>query len=145
MSETRVTFTLNELTALLNDHADGILRARFDMTYSQFVFLACLQVEARSLTDAARMQGVSVAAVSKRVPWFVERGLIKTNGDAAHGRRVLISLTPKGRRLLMRSSSALEQAFRDLFVNLVGIDLDALNETLQRITTQLALKPKESA
>jgi DNA-binding MarR family transcriptional regulator len=143
MDESRVTFSLNRLVALLNGHADTILRARFDITYSQFTFLLCLTEGPLSLTEAADMQGVSVAAVSKRVPWFVERGLVRTASDADHARKVLIALTPSGRRLAAKSSADLEQAFRDKFTDMQDVDLAGLNQTLAKIITQLADRPKE--
>ena len=144
MSEARVTFNLNKVVSILNDHADGILRARFDMTYSQFVFLLSLQDEACSVTDAARRQGVSVAAVSKRVPWFTERGLVRVSADDSNARRVMLTLSPKARRLVVRASDALEMSFRELFVELDDVDLDELNRMLRSITSRLEDKPKET-
>ena len=71
MAETRITFTLNRLVSVLNSHADAILRSRYNMTYSQFVFLLFLLKPGQmSMTELSECLDVSTAAVSKRAPWF---------------------------------------------------------------------------
>ena len=42
MNTSRITFTLNELVYVLNSTADRLLRANFEITYSQFLFMVTL-------------------------------------------------------------------------------------------------------
>lgn len=144
MDETRVTFTLNRLVSVLNSHADAILRARFDMTFSQFLFLVSLGDSTLSLTDLARRLEVSTAAVSKRVGWFEERGLVKTLHDPHNARKVLLSLTAQGGRLVEKAAADLDEAFTEKFAHQQGFDLGELNRNLNRVLEHLVTVPKES-
>ncbi len=144
VANNRITFTLNELVHHLNSHADAILRARFELTFSQYLFLLSLRDESKSLTEAAQWQGVSVAAISKRIAWFEERNLISSSADPNHGRKLSLSLTAKGRSLVDKSSEFMEEAFQHLFKGMSEINLSDLNKKLNLIITHLENKPKES-
>lgn len=144
MANNRITFTLNELVHHLNSHADAILRARFDVTFSQFLFLLSLRDGKKSLTEAAQEQGVSVAAISKRIGWFEERNFITSSADPNHGRKLSLALTAKGKSLVDKSSESMEEAFQLLFKGMPEINLSELNKKLNLIITHLENKPKES-
>ena len=142
MSESRVTYTLNRAAAVINGRADSILRARFDMTYSQFVFLMRLGDDQRSQAELAALLDVSPAAVSKRVGWFADRGLVKTSQDRDNARKVMLSLTARGRTQVRRAADELEAAFITAFEGIDGVDLDALNTTLAAVITHLTDRPE---
>lgn len=142
MSETRVTYTLNKAVAVINGRADAILRARFDMTYSQFVFLMRLGDDQRSQAEMAALLDVSPAAVSKRVGWFVDRGLVTTSHNRGNARKVMLSLTARGRMQVRRAADELEAAFITAFEGIDGVDLDALNTTLATVITHLTDRPE---
>ena len=145
MDETRVTFTLNKVVIAINHGADCILRSRFDLTYSQFLFLLSLRRERKNLTEVAHWLGVSTAAVSKRAPWFEERGLVKQHSDPDHARKVLLSLTASGRSLVDRASTVLEAEFTRMFANVADVDLKQLNLDLNRVLTHLSSESTETA
>ena len=145
MSDSRVTFTLNHVVAVLNAHGDSILRARFEMTFSQFIFLVSLRGEQLTITELARRLDVSAAAVSKRVPWFLDRGLVKVQGDASNARKVLVSLTAKGERFVDRAARELDEAFTEKFSDMHDVNLPALNRTLSRVLEHLTAMPKEES
>lgn len=132
-----MTFTLNHVVAALNSHADALLRAYFDMTFSQFLFLLSLREGRLTVTELAGRLDVTAAAVSKRAPWFQERGLITVGADALHARRVLLSLTPKGRRLVDAAGASLEEAFAAKFADISDVNLTELHLTLTRMLTHL--------
>lgn len=134
MHADRFTFTLNALVASLNKAADGILRARFGLTYSQFLFLVKLD-SAGTVSQGvlAERLGVSKAAVSKRVSWFVDRGLARLGPAIADLRVVTLRITPEGHRLVEEMSDVLEEKFRTGLGAVQGIDLDELNQTLHHL------------
>jgi len=143
VTDSRITFTLNEVVSNLNSHGDAILRARFDITFSQFLFLLSLSGGKTSLAESAKYQGVSVAAISKRIDWFEERGLVKAQFDVNRNRKVSLQLTAKGRNLVEKSSAVLESMFRDIFHEFKSMNLDQLNKNLRIINDYLITLPKE--
>jgi DNA-binding MarR family transcriptional regulator len=133
-----VTFTLNHLVGELNRNADRILREEFGLTYSQFLFLLHLDSSGTvSSSVLARNMGVSRAAVSKRIPWFTSRGLLRS-GQTQHDNRVLtLSVTPEGKRVVQEMSNVLERRFRERFDLLEEVDLEELNRTLLFVLSHL--------
>ncbi|WP_062077542.1 MarR family winged helix-turn-helix transcriptional regulator [Demequina globuliformis] len=132
----KITFTLHELVWELDHAADQHLREHFDITGSQFIFLATLlDVEPTDMTGLAHCLGTSKAAVSKRVPAFVEAGWISTSTPPGPGRRVLLELTPTARDLVARAGRALDDNLARLVAasRAQGIDLDALNADLNTL------------
>lgn len=143
MLETKVTFTLNQLVGELNRQADGILRERFNLTFSQFTFLVTLLNGRSSITEVAKSLDVSVAAVSKKVDWFVQRGLTRTQGDPSNARKVLVELTAKGKKSAMAAGDELERRFIEIFTCLPALDLRKLNRDLLTVLENLNAKTKE--
>lgn len=132
--EQRITFTLHHLVAELDDYADAVLRADFGLTYRQFLFLAVLlHGPALDVTHLAEALGVSKAAVSKRLPFFAEKGLIRTSGDPDNARRVLVALTGAGRDRVQEAATALEREFLRLFPAEEGAELERLHDGLRRM------------
>lgn len=142
MQEAKITFTLNRLVSVLNSHADAILRARYDMTFSQFLFLVALRPGPLSMTGLGASLDVTTAAVSKRAPWFEERKLIRIHSDPRHGRKQLLSLTSKGQRLVEETAEALDQAFIERFSDFKSSDLAAFHADLDRVLEHLMTIPK---
>jgi DNA-binding MarR family transcriptional regulator len=130
----RFTFTLHRLVAVLDRHADAILRRSLGITYSQFLFLTHLAGEdGIDGATLARRLAVSRAAISKRLPWFEERALIDVRPDPDHGRRRRIHLTERGRELAERAADRLEHALRKEAPERADVDLDALHDDLARL------------
>lgn len=139
MSERRITFTLNRLVNALNASADHILRTKFSLTYSQFLFLVVLENSGTvSSKEFAKHLGVSSAAISRRISWFAQRGLIETGAFPEDRRVVSLTITDHGRDLLSQTSAVLEDAFREGFESLDTVNLDELNGTLLRVLEHLA-------
>jgi len=138
MITSRITFTLNELVYVLNSAADKHLRAKFDLTYSQFLFLVTLMRQNNPTPSyLAECLGVSRAAVSQRLPWFQNRGLVEVFKVSGNGKTLSLELTRKGAELAAQSANFLEQEFRLLFHDTASVDLDELDKTLTRIKRQL--------
>lgn len=139
ISHDRITLALHHLVYELDSQADRILRSRFGMTFSQFLFLANLEAGANAdISMLAERIGVSRAAVSKRLPWFLQRDLVYVADDPANKKRVMIGLTAKGGELVERSGQALELEFAGIFASIDGVDLEALNRDLNTVLGHLS-------
>lgn len=138
MNRSRITFTLNELVYVLNSAADRLLRANFDMTYSQFLFLVTLMNQNNPTPSyLAECLGVSRAAVSQRLSWFQERNFLKISKVSGNDKNLSLALTRKGETVATQSADFLEKEFRILFDNAAFVDLDKLDKTLTQVKTQL--------
>ena len=144
MNRSRITFTLNELVYVLNSTADRLLRANFELTYSQFLFLVTLMSQDKPTPSyLAECLGVSRAAVSQRLSWFEDRNLVKVSRVAGNERNLSLELTRKGELLATKSADFLEKEFRILFDGGSPVDLQKLDKTLTQVKTQL-IKNAES-
>jgi DNA-binding MarR family transcriptional regulator len=138
MNRSRITFTLNELVYVLNSTADRLLRANFEITYSQFLFMVTLMSQTNPTPSyLAECLGVSRAAVSQRLSWFQERNLVKISRVSGNDKNLSLALTRKGETLTTQSADFLEKEFRVLFDNAAFVDLDKLDKTLSQIKSHL--------
>jgi DNA-binding MarR family transcriptional regulator len=138
MNRSRITFALNELVYVLNSTADRLLRANFEITYSQFLFMVTLMSQSNPTPSfLAECLGVSRAAVSQRLSWFQERNLVKISRVSGNDKNLSLALTRKGETLATQSADFLEKEFRVLFDNAAFVDLDKLDKTLSLIKSHL--------
>jgi DNA-binding MarR family transcriptional regulator len=138
MNSSRITFTLNELVYVLNSTADRLLRANFEITYSQFLFMVTLMSQTNPTPSyLAECLGVSRAAVSQRLSWFQERNLVKISKVSGNDKNLSLALTRKGETLATESADFLEKEFRIIFDNAAFVDLDKLDKTLSQIKSHL--------
>jgi DNA-binding MarR family transcriptional regulator len=138
MNRSRITFTLNELVYVLNSTADRLLRANFELTYSQFLFMVTLMSQTNPTPSyLAECLGVSRAAVSQRLSWFQERNLVKISKVSGNDKNLSLALTRKGETLTTQSADFLEKEFRLIFDNAAFVNLDKLDKTLSQIKSHL--------
>ena len=138
MNRSRITFTLNELVYVLNSTANRLLRANFELTYSQFLFMVTLMSQTNPTPSyLAECLGVSRAAVSQRLSWFQERNLVKIYKVSGNDKNLSLALTRKGETLTTQSADFLEKEFRIIFDNAAFVDLDKLDKTLSQIKSHL--------
>lgn len=140
MSE-RITVTLHELVSRLDAYADGVLKQKYGVTFSQFRALATLDTLGRaSITELAECLVQTKAAVSKRVPEFVRDGWMATSDDPANARRVMLELTPAAKDLVATAGGELDGVFTSMLDASPQIDADALHANLLHLTTLVAAK-----
>lgn len=140
MNGQRITFTLNEVVNVLNASADRLLRSKFDLTYSQFLFLVTLAaLDKPTASFLAECLGVSRAAVSQRLTWFESRKYIEVSRADGSNKNLSLSLTKEGLALVNNSSEFLENEFRQVFESVASVDLGELNATLMQIKQGLLL------
>jgi DNA-binding MarR family transcriptional regulator len=138
MNRSSIAFTLNELVYVLNSTADRLLRANFEITYSQFLFMVTLMSQTNPTPSyLAECLGVSRAAVSQRLSWFQERNLVKISKVSGNDKNLSLALTRKGETLTTQSADFLEKEFRLIFDNAAFVDLDKLDKTLRQIKSRL--------
>ena len=138
MNRSRITFTLNELVYVLNSTADRLLRANFEITYSQFLFMVTLMSQTNPTPSyLAECLGVSRAAVSQRLSWFQERNLVEISKVSGNDKNLSLALTRNGETLATQSADFLEKEFRVIFDNAAFVDLDKLDKTLSHIKSHL--------
>jgi DNA-binding MarR family transcriptional regulator len=143
MAEQRISFMLNSLVRVMNGQADALLRAEYSITYSQFVFLQRLSESGQlDITRLAQALGVSKAAVSKRIEWFVERALVRVDQDPTNAKRVLVSLTAQGADLSKKSGDYLERRLLGAVAAAPGVDFAALGDTLATLTAHMEKNKK---
>lgn len=135
----RITVTLHHLISLMDSYADEMLQSTHGVSFSQFEFLAAVaDLQPVDITTLARCLFVTKAAVSKRVPSLVADGWIVTADDPHHGRRVLLSLTPRAMALVVSAGGGLDDQFTALFADprlgAEGIDVAHLNRQLETLT-----------
>ena len=141
MSETRISFLLNDLVREMNRQADALLGLKFGITYNQFVFLLKLKdAELIDITRLAESLGVTKGAVSKRLSWFVERDLAKTSQAENNAKRVLVSLKPKGAELVVAAGNYLERKFLASASHDPDLDMDLLRIEIQKMLGVLLAK-----
>lgn len=87
-------------TAVRNHMENGVL-AQHDLSWSAFTALFVLRVwgdtDARSLAAEA---GVTAATLTGVMKTLEARGLLRRRGDSSDRRRVLVAITPKGRKVV---------------------------------------------
>jgi MarR family transcriptional regulator, organic hydroperoxide resistance regulator len=87
-------------TAVRNHMESGVL-AQHELSWSAFTALFVLRVwgdmDARTLAGEA---GITAATLTGVMKTLENRGLLRRKADRLDGRRILVSLTPKGRAVI---------------------------------------------
>ena len=143
MNENRISFLLNHLVREMNSQANGLLWDKFEITYSQFVFLATVgENKDIDVTRLAQTMGVTKGAVSKRLSWFVERKFVTTHQTEGDAKRVLIAVTKKGAKLVGSAGHYLEKEFLAAISKSPGFDQAILQTELSKMLLLLNSKRK---
>lgn len=141
MQETRISFLLNDLVKEMNRQADGLLRKKYEITYSQFLFLVMIQsTENCDVTRLSNSLGVTRGAVSKRLHWFTDRDLVVTHRLENDDKRLMISLTPSGAALTKSASNFLERKFLKVISRIPKSNQSNLRSELQSMLRFLESK-----
>lgn len=116
---------LGTLAAAVRRRLKHVVAARlapYDLTLQQFwVILLLLEKGPSSLHPLAQMVWMDDPTASRVVKAMVGRGLLRTQADPKHGRRILISLAPTALPL----AQELQRLSADIKSNLVrGLGLD---------------------
>jgi DNA-binding MarR family transcriptional regulator len=137
----------SEIAALLHDQFARLTRQMRTLELPQGMTperLSTLSViEKRgpiSVTALAETEMVRPATMSRMVTALVDEGLVKRSDDKTDGRGVLVSATPKGRRVYQRAHDQRLQHFAEVLDSLNDDQLAAmrnLTSALERLTVLL--------
>lgn len=108
---TTITASLHELVYAMDGLAERELVRSFGVDRNLFEFLTPLAEGPMDVTRLALALNLTKAAVSKRVQRLEQQGWLRVSGDPAHGRRVVLSLTPQGADLVRRAGGLLSERF----------------------------------
>jgi DNA-binding MarR family transcriptional regulator len=143
----RITVTLHELVATMDEYADAHLRRHHGVSYNLFEFLAALVERAPlDISQLARCLRVTKAAVSKRVPGLVADGWVRAT--PAGGRRVELAPTATAMALVQAAGGELDAEFAAVFAETPPMDsastvsIAALNARLGDLTRVLEQKER---
>jgi DNA-binding MarR family transcriptional regulator len=122
------------------------VRARLDellkptgVTTLQYTALTVL-ARRTDMTSAelARNSFVTAQAMTDLVAGMERRGLISRSSDPAHGRRLVISLTPRGHALLAELADEVAAIEEQMVSPLTAAERDGLHSVLNRCREALA-------
>jgi DNA-binding MarR family transcriptional regulator len=138
MSVVELAQGLHALVGELDGAAEEVLHAEFGVTHSQLAFLMPLLHQGElDVSSLAASNRVSVAAVSKRIGWFVDRDLIRAAHPTGDAKRVVLSLTPQGRRLAQGAASRLSSRLDELLADWPDDRRAAFHELVVEVTERL--------
>jgi DNA-binding MarR family transcriptional regulator len=139
--------TRAEIAALLHEQFARLTRELRNLELPQGVTperLSALAVIERrgpiSVTALADEEMVRPATMSRMVSALVDEGLVKRNSDKSDGRGVLVTTTPKGRRIYQRAQEQRLRHFAEALERLSDEQLAAmrsLTSQLERFTLML--------
>jgi DNA-binding MarR family transcriptional regulator len=143
---TSPSYLLGRFMFELDRAADHLLQAQVGISYKRALFLLVLQ-HCGTVTqhELAVALGYSDPAVSMMLVELAKDGYIQTARSKTHGRKRLVTITPKGSEVVARGRQMLDAHFDQLLV-LAGVDAQQLRELTERLYRALMRKrEKEQA
>lgn len=143
MLDDSIPYLLHRLVSELNRSADRILRAHSGMSYSRALFLIVLQ-QRGTLTqhELATALGYSDPAVSTMLLELAREGYVEIAPSPEHGRKRLVTLTPKGNAAVDEGRWLLDVRFSRL-MSAAGVDAQHYRELTEQIYNALTRPEKE--
>jgi DNA-binding MarR family transcriptional regulator len=131
---------LHKLVFALDRAADQFLRADIGISYKRALFLIVLQ-DRGTLTqhELAVALGYSDPAVSLMLLELAKEGYITTTKSPEHGRKRLVSITPKGSDVVTKGKRLLGSHF-DQLMQSAGVDPQHYYELTEQIYQALLAK-----
>lgn len=145
----QVTFLIQILSKLHSQIAnDHFIKQSTALSISkrQFEILKILFVSGSfSVSDLANFLVISRPAASKSVDNLVEHGLVERSTPKLDRRKVMVTLLPKGKRIIKRYFEILHHHEADLLSHFNVTDLKYFAEILHRYITLLMEEYKDKA
>src|SRR5215469_15908154 len=126
-------YLLGRFTFELDRAADHSLQTQVGISYRRFLFLTVLQ-HCGTVTqhELAVALGYSDPAVSTMLVELAKDGYTQTTKSPEHGRKRLVTITPKGNEVVAQGRKLLDSHFDQLLV-IAGIDAHHLRELTERL------------
>jgi DNA-binding MarR family transcriptional regulator len=143
MLDNSPAYLLHKLVFALDRAADQILRTNMGISYKRVLFLAVLQ-ECGTVTQHALAValGYSDPAVSTMLLELSKDGYIPTTPSPEHGRKRLVSITPKGSEVVVNGRHLLDSRF-DQLMQVSGVDANHYRELTERLYHTLVANMKK--
>jgi DNA-binding MarR family transcriptional regulator len=127
----------------LDRAADHLLQTHLGISYKRALFLIVLQ-HSGTVTqhELAVALGYSDPAVSTMLVELVKDGYIQITPSQTHGRKRLVSITPKGNEVVAQGRQLLDAHF-DQLLDIAGVDAQHLRDITERLYKALMIKLKE--
>jgi DNA-binding MarR family transcriptional regulator len=133
-------YLLGRLLFDLDRAADHLLQTQLGVSYKRVLFLTVLQhCGAVTQHELAVALGYTDPAVSTMLVGLTKDGYVQTAPSATHGRKRIVTITPKGSEVVTEGRRLLDAHFDQLLV-IAGIDPQHLRELTERLRQALMVK-----
>jgi DNA-binding MarR family transcriptional regulator len=134
------SYLLGRFMFELDRAADHLLQTQVGISYKRALFLIVLQHRGTvTQHELAIALGYSDPAVSTMLMELAKDGYIQTTRSETHGRKHLVTITPKGNEVVALARHVLDAHFDQLLV-LAGVDAQQLQEITGRLYQALMTK-----
>ncbi len=136
-------YLLGKLVFEIDRAADKLLQTHVGISYKRALFLIVLQ-HCGTVTqhELAVALGYSDPAVSTMLAELAKDGYIQTTKSPEHGRKRLVTITPKGSEVVAQGRQLLDSHFDQLMV-IADIDAQHYSELTERLYQALIAKMKK--
>jgi DNA-binding MarR family transcriptional regulator len=141
--DTSLAYLLGKLMFELDRAADKLLQTHLGISYKRVLFLTVLrQCGTVTQHELAVALGYSDPAVSTMLVELAKDDYIQTTPSKTHGRKRLVTITPKGSEVVAKGRHLLDAHFDQLMV-IAGVDTQHFRELTERVHLALMAKMKE--
>lgn len=143
MVNNSLAYLIGKLMFEMDRAADQLLQTQVSISYSRFLFLTVLQHSGTvSQHELAVALGYSDPAVSTMLVELAKDGYIRTTPSPEHGRKRLVTITPKGNEVVAQGRQLLDSHFDQLML-IADIDAQHFRELTERLHQALIAKMKK--
>jgi DNA-binding MarR family transcriptional regulator len=137
------SYLLGRFVFELDRAADHLLQTELGISYRRFLFLTVLQHSGTVTQHALAVAlGYSDPAVSTMLVELTRDGYSQTTQSPEHGRKHLVTITPKGSEVVTQARQILDAHFDQLLV-LADVDAQQLREIAERLYQALIIKQEK--
>ncbi len=138
-----LAYLLGKLMFEIDRAADQLLQTQVGISYKRFLFLIVLQ-QCGTVTqhELAVALGYSDPAVSTMLVELAKDSHIQTTKSPEHGRKRLVTITPKGSEVAVKGRQLLDSHFDQLMV-IADVDAQHYRELTERLHQALITKMKK--
>ncbi len=132
-----VSFQLRQLTNMYTKGTASVYERKFGLTLNEWRLIALLQVPGvLSLNRLAEQAQFDRGLTSRIVQSLEARGYLQRQADSSDGRGVLLSLTPKGKKLVAQVFPVALERNETLLSCLTSAERAGLLKMLGKLTAQ---------
>jgi DNA-binding MarR family transcriptional regulator len=130
-------YRLQRATFYATKHAHLAYARKFDITGTEWRLIGTIFVTAPiAMLQLSEETDVQMAQASRTIASLIERGLVRANNDSKDKRKVMLSLTPKGKALYKKVFAEAVQRNERLLSALGSAECLALFEMLDAIAAE---------